>query len=122
MAFSGNLPAKTHAQAIQGDLVARIADFLARKSLEVPGKLETLYRAIESKVQALGLKKTMRSLVGEAQQVDLPASRSIAILDQDWPALMEKIHLHGKADSIENYTEFLFVIGSESTDPTNPWR
>ena len=88
------------------DLVARITDFLERKSQVVPEKLEALCKSIETRVSSLGLGESIRQLVTRLRSdPDLPGTLTS---DADWRVLVEKIHYYGRRETIENYTEYFF--------------
>jgi hypothetical protein len=88
------------------DLVARLSDFLERKSQVVPEKLEALCKSIETRVSSLGLGESLRQLVTRLRRdPDLPGTLTS---DADWQLLVEKIQCYGRQESIENYTAYFF--------------
>ena len=95
-----------HLPGSNSDLVARLSDFLERKTFLVPEKLEAVCKSIEARVSALGLGESVRSLVSRLRKdPELPGTLNT---DADWQLLVEKIQYYGCKESIENYSAFLF--------------
>ena len=102
--------ANEQASGLQGEVAARIADFLARKTKSVPERVEALYRLIESKVLndgvCEGLLTLVRKFKGEVRSRTLAGSMT----ESDWNVLVEQIVSYRHQTSIENYTAYLFTM------------
>jgi len=106
------------------DQIARIADIVARKTQEIPGGVGAFLLDIEKKVRSKGLRGTMKSLIQHFQNagaipkdLDLSSGRLLSRSDgaklegfSEWLMLVERIHCHGRRETIENYPEYMISL------------
>ena len=102
--------ANEQASGLQGEVTARIADFLARKTKSVPDRVEALYRLIESKVVNDGVREGLLKLVRTFKGESRSRTPSGGMTESDWHVLVEQIVSYRQQTSIENYTEYLFTM------------
>ncbi len=92
----------------QGELLARIADFLERKSRQVPDRVEAFCQAIESRVRSFDIRDSLRAVLAQFRRSPAPTSEIAIGDDQEWDALVIMIREYGREETIENYSAFLF--------------
>ena len=102
--------ANEQASGLQGEVAARIADFLARKTKSVPERVEALYRLIESKVLNDGVRAGLLTLVRKFKGEYRGSAPAGSMTESDWQLLVGQIVSYRHETSIENYTEFLFTV------------
>ncbi len=97
-----------HSIAIQSDLQARLADFLARKDLAL-APLERLIDRAEAAFSGESVRSFIRGVVDRLRRPE-EACRASASGAEDWEAFLRRVRAAGRQDSIENYTEHLFTV------------
>lgn len=89
----------------EGELLARLGDFLERKSRQVPGRIEALCQAMERKLRNLEIRAAVSGLLAQFRRRSVGETRGAE--DTDWILLVESIREHGREGTIENYSAYL---------------
>ena len=87
---------------LSAEIEVRLRDFLSRKSLHLPRRIEALLASVSTERIGSSLRALRDHLRRER------GSRSTG--ERDWALLVEKIHDHGRRGTIEGYAEFLFPV------------
>ena len=89
---------------LRGDVQARLRDFITRKALAVPARLEALLATLSAERVAV----SFRGLLGRMSR-----TRRAGKEDAAWERLAERIHRSGREGTIEAYPAFLFSVQLE---------
>ena len=86
---------------LSAEIQARLRDFLSRKSLHLPKRIEALLATMSGERIRSSLRVMMDLLRRE---------RRSAAEGGDWSLLVERIHDHGRRGTIESYADYLFAV------------
>jgi hypothetical protein len=93
-----------------GEIAARLADFVARQTRDVPARLEALRRLIEEKVLDHGLRDGLLGIVRSFRRDVAERRQDRRPTESDWQLLVARIERYGSTSSIEQYSAYLFSV------------
>lgn len=88
-----------------GELAARVRDLLARRSATWSEKLSSLAQRFDGALSLGALRSTLLELLSRFR-----AESAGAAEDPELARLFERIREHGRRESIESYSDFLFTV------------
>ena len=92
--------------ALGGDVVARLQDFLVRKKGVAAEKWSQFLGHLEANLSPAQLKAALRDALRSWRRQPV----SDAVVDEEFGKLCTMIRAHGRKTSIENYGEYLFTV------------